>query len=64
MGSRNPPTDLYDTNTLAALGQAFNATWVEVQARSVSRFREGFRIENCHQSEAFDACCGWSDRSH
>ena len=37
MGSRNPPTDLYDTNTLAALGQAFNCTWVEVQARDPFR---------------------------
>jgi hypothetical protein len=37
MGSRNPPTDLFDTNTLAALGQAFNATWVEVQARDPFR---------------------------
>jgi hypothetical protein len=36
MGSLNPP-DLYDTDTLAALGQAFDATWVEVQARDPFR---------------------------
>ena len=37
MGSLNPPNDLYDTETLAALGQAFDATWVEVQARDPFR---------------------------
>jgi hypothetical protein len=37
MGSLNPPNDLYDTDTLAALGQAFDATWVEVQARDPFR---------------------------
>jgi hypothetical protein len=59
MGSRNPPTNLYDTNTLAALGRAFNATWVGgAGPRSVSRFRKGFRTQSCHPSEAFDACCG------
>jgi hypothetical protein len=37
MVSLNPPNDLYDTDTLAALGQAFDATWVEVQARDPFR---------------------------
>ena len=37
MGSLNPPNDLYDKDTLAALGQAFDATWVEVQARDPFR---------------------------
>ena len=33
MGSLNPQVDLYDPKTLKALAQAFDATWVEVQAR-------------------------------
>ena len=39
MGSRNPPPNLYDHDrrTLEALGQAFDATWVEVQARDPFR---------------------------
>ena len=39
MGSRNPPLDSYDHDpkTLEALGQAFDATWVELQARDPFR---------------------------
>ena len=37
MGSRNPPTYLHNPNKLRALRQAFNATWVEVQARDPFR---------------------------
>ena len=37
MSSRNPPTYLHDPNKLRALRQAFNATWVEVQARDPFR---------------------------
>ena len=37
MGSRNPPTYLHNPNTLRALRRAFNATWVEVQARDPFR---------------------------
>jgi hypothetical protein len=39
MGSRNPPPDSYDHDpkTLEALGQAFDATWVELQARDLFR---------------------------
>ena len=39
MGSRNPPPDSYDhdSKTLEALGQAFDATWVELQARDPFR---------------------------
>ena len=39
MGSRNPPSDSYDhdSKTLEALGQAFDATWVELQARDPFR---------------------------
>jgi hypothetical protein len=39
MGSRNPPPDSYDHDpkTLEALGQAFDATWVELQARDPFR---------------------------
>jgi hypothetical protein len=36
MGYRNPPTNLFDPNTIEALGQAFNATWLEVQARDLT----------------------------
>ena len=36
MGSRNP-IPLYDPKTLETLGQAFDATWVEVQARDPYR---------------------------
>ena len=35
MGSRNPPPTR--SNTLRALRQAFNATWVDVQARDPFR---------------------------
>jgi hypothetical protein len=35
MGARNPPTT--GSNRLKALRQAFNATWVEVQARDPFR---------------------------
>ena len=56
MGSRNPPTYLHNPNTLRALRQAFNATWVEVQARDPFRDLErDFRTQNCHQSEALGA---------
>jgi hypothetical protein len=37
MGSRNPPTNLHATKTLAALELAFRATWIEVQARDPFR---------------------------
>ena len=39
MGSRNPPLHSYDRDpkSLEALGQAFDATWVEVQARNPFR---------------------------
>jgi hypothetical protein len=37
MGSRHPPTNLHDPNTLRAVRQAFNATWLEVQARDPFR---------------------------
>jgi len=37
MGSLNPYVDLYDPKTLKALAQAFDATWVEVQARDPFR---------------------------
>jgi hypothetical protein len=37
MGSRNPPTNLFDPNTIEALGQALNATWLQVQARDPFR---------------------------
>ena len=39
MGSRNPPPHSYDRDpkSLEALGQAFDATWVEVQARNPFR---------------------------
>ena len=37
MGSRDPLAYLSNPNTLRALRQAFNATWVEVQARDPFR---------------------------
>ena len=37
MGSLNPHVDLYDPKTLKALAQAFDAAWVEVQARDPFR---------------------------
>ncbi len=39
MGSRNPPPNSYDHDPkmLEALGRAFDATWVEVQARDPFR---------------------------
>ena len=37
MGSRNRIPDLYDPKTRKALGQAFDATWVELQARDPFR---------------------------
>ena len=44
MGFRNPPTYLHNPNTLRALRRAFNATWVEVQARDP--FRDLARTQN------------------
>jgi hypothetical protein len=32
MGSRNPPTNLYDPALLAAVERAFDTTWTELQA--------------------------------
>jgi hypothetical protein len=60
MGSLNPPNDLYGhaCSTGAGIRRHLGGG---AGSRSVSRFRKGFRIENCHRSEAFDACCGWSD---
>ena len=37
MGSRNPPPNLYDPALLAAVEQAFDATWTELQARDPFR---------------------------
>lgn len=37
MGSRNPQVDLYDPETREALGQAFDATWLVLQARDPFR---------------------------
>ena len=39
MGSRNPPADLsgHDPTTLKALRQAFDATWIELEARDPFR---------------------------
>jgi hypothetical protein len=37
MGSRHASTKLHDPNTLRAVRQAFNATWLEVQARDPFR---------------------------
>ena len=33
MGSKNPPINLYDPATLATVEQAFDSTWVVLQAR-------------------------------
>lgn len=38
MGSRTPPAGFYGPETLAALGQAFSATWAAVQ--SADPFRD------------------------
>ena len=37
MGSRNSRLDLYDPKTLEALGQAFDSSWVVLQARNPFR---------------------------
>ncbi len=37
MGSRNPQVDFYDPETREALGQAFDATWLVLQARDPFR---------------------------
>jgi hypothetical protein len=37
MGSLTPRLDLYDPKTLEALGQAFDSTWVVLQARDPFR---------------------------
>ena len=37
MGSRNSRFNLYDPKTLEALGQAFNSSWVVLQARNPFR---------------------------
>ena len=37
MGSRNSRFDLYDPKTLEALGQAFDSSWVVLQARNPFR---------------------------
>jgi hypothetical protein len=33
MGSKNPPINLYDPATLSTVEQAFDSTWVVLQAR-------------------------------
>jgi hypothetical protein len=37
MGSRNPPPNLYDPALLAAIEQAFDASWTALQARDPFR---------------------------
>jgi len=37
MGSRNPPPNLYDPALLAAVEQAFDATWTVLEAREPFR---------------------------
>jgi hypothetical protein len=37
MGSRNPPPNLYDPVLLAAIEQAFDASWTALQARDPFR---------------------------
>jgi hypothetical protein len=37
MGSRNPPSNLYDPVLLAAIEQAFDASWTALQARDPFR---------------------------
>jgi hypothetical protein len=37
MYAQNPPIDPYDPKTLDALGQAFDATWLVLQARNPFR---------------------------
>jgi hypothetical protein len=37
MGSRNPPLNLNSSRLRAALEQAFDATWTELQARNAFR---------------------------
>ena len=62
MGSRNPRLDLYDTNTLAARGQAFNATWVEVQARDPFRdFERDSELKTAIQKLSMLAADGVTD---
>jgi hypothetical protein len=59
-----PQIDPYNAKTLEALKQAFDATWVVVEAREPFRdFERDFELKT-PQSEAYDARCGWRDRSN
>ena len=55
MGSRNPIPDLYDPKTRKALGQVFDATWVEPQARDPFRDFERDSDLKTAISKAIDA---------
>ena len=51
MGSRDPLAYLSNPNTLRALRQAFNATWVKVQARDPFRdFEKDSKLQSIRSS--------------
>ena len=53
MGSKNPQINLYNPAMLATVEQAFNSTWVVLQARYPFRdFERRFGTQNCPRSEA------------
>ena len=58
MGSRNPPTNLYDPALRATIERAFDDTWTVLQARDPFRDFDAdneFKIELSHKLSALAA---------
>jgi hypothetical protein len=65
MGSKNPPINLYNPAMLAAVEQAFDSTWVVLQARYPFRdFERDSELKSGPRSEALHPRYGGRDRSH
>ena len=59
-----PQIDPYNAKTLEALTQAFDATWVVVQARDPFRdFERDFELKTA-LSQKLMTRCGWRDPSN
>ena len=65
MGSKNPPINLYDPAMLATMEQAFNSTWVVLQARYPFRdFERDSDLKTALGQKALHPRYGGRDQFH